>query len=128
MLTAAPQDDMRATYCKLIKKDHGRINWSRPAEEIERMIRAYMPWPSAWTLWPGRDTIYRIRIDEADIIDDESSVGSPGYIWQTQSHPLLVKTGGSTLVVNKLTIEGRTTLAAHEFLRGNPKLIGATFV
>ena len=127
-ITATPQDDLKATYCKLIKKDHGRIAWSRPADEIERMIRAYAPWPSAWTLWPGRDTIYRIRIDEADIIDDESPVGSSGYVWQTEINPLLVKTGNSTLVVNKLTIEGRTTLTAHEFLRGNPQLIGATFV
>ena len=127
-VTPTPQDDLKATYCKLIKKDHGRIAWSRPADEIERMIRAYTPWPSAWTLWPGRDTIYRIRIDEADIVDDESPVGSPGYVWQTPSHPLLVKTGGSTLAVTKLTIEGKNTLAAHEFLRGNPQLMGATFV
>ena len=127
-LTAAPQDDMRTTYCKLLKKDHGRINWSRPADEIERMIRAYTPWPSAWTLWPSRDKIYRIRIDEADIIDDESPVGSPGYVWQTEVNPLLVKTGGESLAVKKLTIEGSKTLEASEFLRGYSGLLGATFV
>lgn len=127
-ITAAPQDDLRATYCKLIKKDNGRIPWSRPAAEIERMIRAYTPWPSAWTLWPGRDIICRIRIDEADVIDDESPFGSPGYTWQTPDYPLLVKTGTGTLVVRRITIEGKNTLNAEEFLRGNPQLLGATFV
>ncbi len=127
-LTAAPQDDTKATYCKLIKKDHGRINWSRPAVEIERMIRAYAPWPSAWTLWPGRDAICRIRVDEADILDDESPVGSPGYTWQTPSYPLLVKTGTNTLIVRRITIEGKSTLDADAFLRGNPQLLGTTFV
>lgn len=127
-ITAVPQDDMKATYCKLLKKDHGRITWSRPADEIERMTRAYAPWPSAWTLWPGREKIYRIRIDEADVTDDESPVGSPGYVWQTTDHPLLIKTGKGSLTVRKITIEGKTTLDAKSFLRGNPELIGATFV
>lgn len=127
-ITPTPQDDLRATYCKLIKKDHGRIPWSRPADEIERMIRAYTPWPSAWTLWPGRDAICRIRIDEADVIDDESPLGSPGYTWQTSDYPLLVKTGNGTLVIRRITIEGKNTLDAKTFLHGNPQLLGATFV
>ncbi len=127
-INATPQDDIKATYCKLIKKDHGRINWSRPADEIERMIRAYIPWPSAWTLWPGRDKIYRIRIDEADISEEELPVGSPGYTWQTHAYPFLVKTGSGSLVVRKITIEGKTTLNAKDFLHGNPQLMGATFV
>ena len=128
MITATPQDDLKATYCKLLKKDHGRINWSRPAHEIERMIRAYASWPSAWTLWPGRDKIYRIRIDEAEVIDDESSVGSPGYVWQSEIYPFLVKTSKESLLVRRITIEGKTTLDAQAFLRGNPELLGATFV
>ena len=127
-IVATPQDDTKASYCKLIKKDHGRINWSRPAEDIERMIRAYAPWPSAWTLWPGRDKIYRIRIDEAEVIDEESPVGSPGYVWQMHPYSLLIKTGRATLAVRKITIEGKTTLDAASFLRGNPQLMGATFV
>ncbi len=127
-LIATPQDDMRVSYCKLLKKDDGRITWSRSADEIERMIRAYTPWPSAWTLWPGRDKIYRIRIDEANVISDECSVGSPGYVWQTNSASLLIKTGKGTLDVQKITIEGKTTLDAYSFLHGNPELMGATFV
>ena len=127
-INAVPQDDIKATYCKLLKKDNGRIPWSRPAEEIERMVRAYMPWPSAWTLWPGRDKIYRIRIDEARVIEEESPVGSPGYVWQAEAQPLLIKTGKASLAVKKLTIEGKSTLSAKDFLRGNSQLVGATFV
>ena len=127
-LKASTQDDLKATYCKLIKKDHGRIVWTRPAEEIERMIRAYTPWPSAWTLWPGRDKIFRIRIDEAEITEDESPVGSPGYTFGTDTAPLLIKTGKGSLNIKRITIEGKTTLDAASFLRGNPDLLGATFV
>ena len=127
-ITPIPQDDIKATYCKLLKKDHGRVTWLRPAAQIERMIRAYAPWPSAWTLWPGRDKIYRIRIDEADVVDEESPIGSPGYVWQTEGDPLLVKTGQGSLSVRKITIEGKTTLDAKSFLHGNPQLMSATFV
>ena len=43
------QNESEATYSKLIKKEDGQIDWSRPAEEIERMVRAYNPWPGAYT-------------------------------------------------------------------------------
>lgn len=45
-----PQDHHKTTYTKLITKEDGRIDWRKSAEEIERMVRAYTPWPSAWTI------------------------------------------------------------------------------
>ena len=122
-----PQDDIKATYSKILKKDDGRINWSRSAEEIERMVRAYTPWPSAWTMWPT-EKIYRIRIDEAEGEKDESPFGSPGYLWQAQDASLLVKTGRGSIRVVRLTIEGKNMLRADEFLHGHPEIIGTTFV
>jgi hypothetical protein len=59
-------------------------------------------------------------LPKADVVDEESPVGSPGYVWQTEAQPLLIKTGKASLAVKKLTIEGRNTLSAENFLRGNP--------
>lgn len=53
-LAPAPQDDAQASYCKMLQKSDGAIDWSAPAEQIERMTRAYDPWPGAQTSWGGQ--------------------------------------------------------------------------
>ncbi|TSC78341.1 MAG: methionyl-tRNA formyltransferase [Parcubacteria group bacterium Gr01-1014_33] len=122
-----PQDNTKATYSKILKKDDGRINWSRPAEEIERMVRAFTPWPGTWTMWPS-EKLYRIRIDQAVWEGEEAPIGSPGYIWQKEGMPLLVKTGKGSLAVTMLTIEGKKPVPAAAFVRGYPDIVGATLV
>lgn len=124
----APQDDSKATYSKILKKDDGRIDWKKSAEYIERMVRALNPWPGTWTLWPSDQKIYRIRIEEASITDETSPHGSPGYIWQNGPHLLLVKTGRGSISVTKLTMEGKKTLDTKDFLRGHPQIIGTTLI
>lgn len=123
-----PQDDAKATYSKILKKDDGRINWSRPAEEIERAVRALNPWPGTWTIWPTETKIIRLRIEEANWIEDEPPVGSPGYVWQNSKFPLLIKTGRGSLSVNTLTLESKKALVSDDFIRGYPRIIGTTLV
>lgn len=128
-ISAIPQNDELASFCKLLKKDDGRVNWSRSAKDIERMIRAYHPWPGAWTLWPSGQKIYRIKIESAICVADESPFeGMPGNIWQSKSHPLLVKTKQGSVALKKIIIEGKKALNAKELTHGYPEIIGATFV
>ncbi|MBI2056252.1 MAG: methionyl-tRNA formyltransferase [Candidatus Sungbacteria bacterium] len=128
-LSSIPQNDDQATYSKILKKDDGRVNWTRPAEEIERMVRAFEQWPGSWTLWPTEKQIYRIRIEEASISENEPPHGSPGHVWQEQgvSYPF-VKTGRGSLVIKKLTAGGKKAVDAREFLRGYPQFIGTTLI
>ena len=123
-----PQNDSRATYSKILKKDDGRITWSRPAVDIERMIRAFNPWPSTWTLWPSGEKIYRIRIEEGEAVEEEPARGSYGFTWQSSIHPLLVKTGRGSIAVKKLTLEGKKSLHPEDFLRGLPKFINTSLI
>ena len=127
-ITPMPQDDTKATYSKILKKDDGRIDWKNPAEEIERMVRAFTPWPGAWTMWPSRDKIYRIRIEEAEVTPDEPPRGSSGYVWNSDSTSLLVKTGKGSLVIKRLTLEGKKPLDAASFVRGYPQIFGSSLV
>ena len=53
-LVPAPQDDRAATYSQMVRKEDGRLDWSRPAPELERQVRAMQPWPVAWTVWGGK--------------------------------------------------------------------------
>ncbi len=124
-----PQNDDRATYSKILKKDDGRVNWSRPAEEIERMVRALEVWPGSWSIWATDKKIYRIRIEEADTQSEESPYGSPGHVWKKDESGFpLIKTGKGSLVLRKVTIEGKKALSAQDLLRGYPQFIGTTLV
>lgn len=127
-ITLIPQDDAKATYSKILKKEDGRIDWKRPAEEIERMVRAFTPWPGAWTLWPIDQKIYRVRVEDADVISAAAPVGVPGYIVAVEDHPITVKTGRGSLIIKKITLEGKKSLTAESFIRGYPKIIGQTFI
>lgn len=123
-----PQDDTKAAYSTMLKKDSGRINWEKPADEIERMIRAFNPWPSTWTIWPTGDKIYRIKIESADISEDEPARGSYGYIWQPDSKSLFIKTGKGSLSVKKITLQGKKSTNALSFLNGYPQILGSTLI
>jgi len=124
-----PQDDSKATYCKKLIREDGRIDWSRPAVEIEQMVRAFNPWPGAWTVWQdGRATPRRLRIESAEVVSEESPEGGPGFVWNSKSYPFLIKTGRGSLAVRTLTIEGKKPTTAESSLRGNAHIIGTTLV
>jgi methionyl-tRNA formyltransferase len=53
-ITPAPQDDTLATYAPKITREDARLDWSRPAVELERQVRAYRGWPDAFTTWQGK--------------------------------------------------------------------------
>lgn len=123
-----PQNDAEATFSKILKKDDGRVNWKAPAETIERMIRAFNPWPGTWTLWPGEKKIYRIKIEEGYAAEDESPYGSPGYLWRNSSGVILIKTGKGSVVIQKITLEGRSITDVEDFSKGYPNFVGATMI
>ncbi len=127
-ITPVSQDESNVTFSKILKKEDGRINWEKPAQDIERQIRAFTPWPGSWTEWPRKDRPYRLRIDEALALDYEILDGGAGYISQTENYPLLVKTSKGSLSVTKLTIEGGKSMSANSFLKGHSDIISSSLV
>lgn len=61
-LKAKPQDTTKATYTKIIKKEDGKIDLNKPPKNLERMIRAYHPWPGVWTNYKIKDQELRIKL------------------------------------------------------------------
>ncbi len=127
-ITPQPQDDSQATYSKILTKDDGRIDWSQPAREIERMTRAFSPWPGAWTLWPDGEKILRVRIEEASIIDEDLPDAGPGYVRTGINQKILVRCGRGSLDVKKIGVEGKKIIDANSFLRGYPSIVGSTLI
>jgi methionyl-tRNA formyltransferase len=121
-LRARPQDAAAATLAPRIRKEMGRMDWSRPAEELERRIRALQPWPTAYTSLHGRRlTVLRARVIRAAA----GFAARPGTVMEgvdASSGPdvLTVVTGTDLLGLEVVQLEGRRPLPAGEFLRGHP--------
>ena len=117
-----PQDESQATYTKLVEKEDGRIDWSRPAAEIERMVRAYTPWPHAFTSFHGE----RLAILEAAPADRASAQATPGRVLRVDtSNGILVETGNGLLALRKLQLQSRKPLDWKSFLNGVQDFVGA---
>ncbi len=115
------QDHAAATLAPLIAKEDGRIDWSRPAVEIARMVRAFNPWPSAFTsLGDKRLKVHRARAS------NDTVTAAPGTVL-SRGGDLRVATGQGVVTVDELQLEGRKRLSADEFIRGGLLAVGIRF-
>lgn len=119
-LEPKPQDDTRATYVKLFDRDAGRAEWSREsAEEIERMIRAYRPWPGVWTTWNGK----RLKILQAGV-ESGTFLRRTGKVIERESKILVVCKKG-TLELLEVQLEGSKPAPINAFIHGHSDFIGS---
>ena len=117
-ITPMPQDDGQATYTKLLKKEDGKIDWTKPAEEIERMIRAYNPWPGTYTILKD-EKILKIKKGEV-IIHQLSSIGA--FFKTPDGFPAIV-CGTKALKFLVVQLEGKKEMSGKAYLLGHPNLL-----
>lgn len=119
-ITPIPQDQLpgEVSLCRLIKKEDGLIDWSQPAAVIERMTRAYTPWPSAYTTWHGEP----YKIWRAAVINGEAM---PGRVVSTGQGGIAVGTGAGMLLLQSVQPAGKRVLDIRSFLNGAPDFVGA---
>jgi methionyl-tRNA formyltransferase len=106
-----PQDNALATYAPKLKREDGKIDWSDPAEAIERKIRAFDPWPGAFMKFDGRN----LKVFSAVIV---SLRGKPGEILRREKE-FVVAAGEGALSLGEVQLEGKRRMTAAEFLRGH---------
>ena len=117
-----PQDDSKATYAKILKKEMGCIDFARSAEEIERMIRAFTPWPGGYTYLDGK----MIKIKKCRVCQS-SGDEEPGTVTGTSKDEIVVACGRGALGISVLQSEGKKEMTAHDYLLGNPVKAGEKF-
>ena len=123
-LPAAPQDEALATYAPQLKKEDGRLDFARPAAELERRVRAMQPWPGAFALWPEAGTDDRpLRVLRAAVLSDQ--VGAPGTVVGTPRGPAVAAAEGSLLLL-EVQPPGKRPMPAADFARGARGFLGAT--
>jgi len=112
-LRAVPQPESGVTYARKLEKREARIDWQRPASDIERQVRALRPAPGA---------VARLRGETLKIWRAQPRIlrGIPGSVMASGSEGVLVACGEDSLLVTELQRSGGKRLAAAEFLRGCP--------
>ena len=104
------------------------------AKYIERMTRAYYPWPSAWTTWNGK--IFRptgdhpkgekfLKIIEVRVLKENKNNYKIGEVFLTIKNEVSIKCGKNSLIIKKLQLEGGKILSAKDFLNGHRDFIGS---
>ncbi|MBU1092726.1 methionyl-tRNA formyltransferase [Patescibacteria group bacterium] len=113
-----PQDDAQATYVKIINKTDGKIDWQHSADMIDRQIRAYNPWPSAYTTWQNQN----LKILQGQIIS--SPIKPTGQIWLTEDKFPAVATPQNSVKLLNIQLAGKKPTSGRDFLQGHPNFIG----
>ena len=118
-LERRPQNEADVTLAPMLRKEDGRVDWWQPAAQLARVVRAFNPWPSAYTLAAGRF----LKIHRAHP-SAEPAAGPPGRV-AALDDGVRVATGNGTLVLDEVQLEGRKRMPAAEFARGGSVKAGA---
>jgi methionyl-tRNA formyltransferase len=125
-----PQPAEGASYAAKIKKEDGKIDWNEPAEKILNKLRAFTPWPSAFTFLPdlvgtlAPPKAQLLKIWKAEVSGDN---GQTGTVLSADKNGIVVACGKNALRILELQREGGRRLSAQEFLAGNPLKAGEKF-
>ncbi|TSC73100.1 MAG: methionyl-tRNA formyltransferase [Parcubacteria group bacterium Gr01-1014_38] len=121
-----PQDNGQASVCPMLKKDDGRIDWTKAAEHIARMVRAYDPWPRAFTTWRGKQLLILQAVPWASSAPTGGPEVTTGIVSREPTGGVTVQTGRGKLQLLNVQLAGRKPLTIEQFLLGHPLLIGST--
>ncbi len=109
-ITPEPQDDSLSTYAPMLKKDEGRLDFTRNAHELERQVRAMNPWPGAFMDFDGET----LKIHRAHVEEGNASVGER----LTLANQPAIGAGGGLLVLDEVQPAGKKSMSGKSFLVG----------
>ncbi|MCM1468784.1 MAG: hypothetical protein NC086_11600, partial [Alistipes sp.] len=113
-VTGTPQNHDEAPHTKKIEKSLGELDFKKPAEELECLIRGLNPWPSAYTRYHGKI----LKIWDADVVRGDFAAYEPGQVVSVEKTCFTVKCGKDALAVKELQLEGKKRLSTSAFLLG----------
>jgi methionyl-tRNA formyltransferase len=114
-LTRTPQDDSQATRCPMLKKEHGKLDFSQSAQSVHNRVRGTNPWPGAYALLDG----IPLKIHKTCKTDASLGEAQPGTLKQDGKTSLFVRCGDGWLEIMELQAAGSKRMLAADFLKGH---------
>ena len=118
-----PQNHEEHTYAKMLRKELGKLDFTEPAEKLERYIRGLNPWPSAYTYKDGKT----MKFWKASVSYERFEACPCGTLVSVKDGMLWIMTGDGILQVKELQPEGKRRMTTEEYLRGYPLVPGMVF-
>lgn len=118
-LEAKKQNDDEATYISTLKKEDGKLEFVKSAQELERMIRGLNPWPGTYCSYKSQ----ALKILKAKIENNEDKKANIGEVYLNNGN-LAIQCGQNSLLILELQLPGKKAMNAKEFLNGNKDIIG----
>jgi methionyl-tRNA formyltransferase len=117
-LRGQEQDHSQATYTYRLSRDNGKIDWSKSSEEIERMIRAYTPWPGTWTeVWMTTEGAIKFEREMSDRLELPFDEGNWDGVHRKRMKVLSAVLEKGSLALDKVQIEGETPVSFDSLLK-----------
>lgn len=107
------QDDSKSCYAKMLTKEMGQIDFTKPAKEIERLIRGLNPWPSAYTSMNGKT----MKLWDADVMECDVKE-KPGTVIDVTKDAIVTSTGKDALALKEIQLAGKKRMKVSAFLLG----------
>lgn len=120
------QDDKHASYAKKLSKEEAKIDWELPAEQLERNIRAFNPWPVAFFTLSDSN----IKVYSSHVVNNQNSDIPAGQIVKSDKQGILVATGKDDLLLTRLQLPGKKPMSAADVLNGRADwfAVGASLI
>ena len=119
LIAPSSQNDDEATITRLLKREDGLLDWSEPADAIDRRVRAFTPWPGTFTSWKGKT----LKVLRGRAVPGDYQAG-PGTVCGEEGR-VVVATGSGGLELLEVQLEGRAKSGAADFTRGQRDFIGS---
>jgi methionyl-tRNA formyltransferase len=114
------QPEEGITYAGRLRKEDGLLDWTRPAVELDRQLRAFTPWPGVFTFWRGQ----RLKVLEAKSLPDWRGGSPPGCV-VALTDGVVVATGKGALRLEKVQLAGKRAMAIEVFVCGQQDCVGS---
>lgn len=115
-IKAEVQNDDKATYTKILKREDGKIDWSKKSDKIEAQIRAFHPWPGTWCYF-GENK--KIKIIAAILTESKDKNKEFGKLFLNEKKELEILCGTGSLILKQVQPEGKNEMSGTDFFRGN---------
>ncbi|OGI32061.1 MAG: methionyl-tRNA formyltransferase [Candidatus Moranbacteria bacterium RIFOXYA12_FULL_35_19] len=119
------QNEAQATFCQMIKKEDGKINWNNNAQDIYNRYRAFESWPGIFSYFQKNNQNLRIKLIQIDL--DKNGKENNFQIGEVfeEDEKIKVKTGKGNIVLEEVQLEGKNKISIKDFIRGYPNFVGS---